>query len=351
LKYKITIESSGHNFDCGPDENVLAAGLAAGYMLPYNCKSGLCRMCKSRVVAGEVRYGDKVQTHYLSTEDQRQGFALLCQAQPCSDLVIQTDEIVGMENLRPRLTPCRVVEMTRKSSDIMVLRLRLPMNENVVFFSGQHLSFVLQDGARREYSIANACGPAGMTAIELHIRRYPGGLFTDRLFTEISVGALMQIELPLGTFFLRTDQTNPIVLMATGTGFAPIKGMVEQAVATGVIADREIVLYWGGRHREDLYMSELADTWAREFPRFRFVPILSRPGPEWTGRTGYVQQNVLSDYTDLSKYDVYACGSPAMVEDARTSLASLGAAAPARFYGDEFLTSADKSERDDRVQQ
>jgi CDP-4-dehydro-6-deoxyglucose reductase, E3 len=351
LMSKVTIESSGHTFECGPEENVLAAGLRAGFMLPYNCRSGLCRTCKSRVVSGAVQYRDKVQTHYLSTEDQQKGFALLCQAQPCSDLVIQTDEIVGMENLRPRVTPCRITEMTLKSSDIMVLRLRLPMNENVAFFSGQHLSFILKDGARREYSIANACGPAGMTAIELHIRRYPGGDFTDRLFTEISVGALMRIELPLGTFFLRTDETRPLVLMATGTGFAPIKAMLEQAVATGLIADRELTLYWGGRRREDLYMFELAEAWAQEYPRFRFVPILSRPEPGWTGRTGYVQHNVLSDYTNLSNYDVYACGSPAMVQSARTALTSLDAAAPARFFGDEFLTSADKAETHDEMQQ
>ena len=347
----ITIESSGHTFECAPEENVLAAGLRAGFMLPYNCKSGLCRTCKSKVVTGEVQYRDKVQTHYLSIEDQQQGFALLCQAQPCSDLIIQTDEIVGMQNLRPRVTPCRITEMTRKAADIMVLKLRLPMNENVVFFPGQHLSLLLSQGARREYSIANACGPAGMTALELHIRRYPGGLFTDRLFTDIKVGALMRIELPLGTFFLRTDEVRPLLLLATGTGFAPIKGILEQAVASGLLAEREVTLYWGGRRREDLYLFELVQSWAKEYPRFRFVPLLSRPIPEWTGRTGYVQDSVLADYTDLSSYDVYACGAPAMVQSARAALSSLGAGAPARFFGDEFLSSADKADTHNLVQQ
>jgi len=127
--------------------------------------------------------------------------------------------------------------------------------------------------------------------------------------------------------------------------------MLDQAVTTGLIAQRDITLYWGGRRREDLYLFELPEALAREHPRFRFVPILSRPDEAWSGRTGYVQDNLLADHADLTNFDVYACGSPSMVQSARAAFKSLGAAAPARFYEDEFLTSADRAERVDVLQQ
>jgi CDP-4-dehydro-6-deoxyglucose reductase len=296
-------------------------------------------------VAGEVTYGATPQSHYISAEERAKGFALLCQAKPASDLLIEADEIVGMEDLMPRVLPCRIFEMTRLAPDVMGVKLRLPMNDNVRYFPGQNLSFILEGGVRREYSIANACTAEGVTAVELHIRHYPGGVFTDRLFGDIEVGKLMRIELPLGTFFLRTDTESPLILMATGTGFAPIKAMMEHAIDTGLIHKRSIALYWGGRRRSDLYFYELAESWARAYPRFHFAPIVSRPGEcaDWTGRTGYVQDNVLADQPDLSGFDVYACGSPAMVKDARARFAALGTGAPVRFFADEFLTAADKA--------
>jgi CDP-4-dehydro-6-deoxyglucose reductase, E3 len=342
--FKVVLEGSGHSFMCPPEENVLAAGLAAGFMLPYNCRSGLCRTCKSHVVEGAVTYPDELHAHYLSMQERVNGISLLCQARPVSDLLVRTDEIIGMDNVRPRTTPCRIIGIERIAPDIITMRLRLPMNENVRFFPGQHLSFLLSGGRRRYYSMANACTSAGVSAIELHIRQFPNGLLTDRLFGENVVGTIMQIELPLGSFFLRTDGTNPIIFMATGTGFAPIKAMMEHALTTGLIKQRRISLYWGGRHRDDLYMYDLAQNWSNQYPHFNFFPVISRPDDVWTGRTGYVQDHVLSDHADLSAFDIYACGSVAMVRGAREAFASRAGASPAQFFADEFLTAADTAQ-------
>lgn len=346
MKYQVTLRGSGHRFECDDKQSILAAGLEAGFMLPYNCRSGFCRTCKSKVVDGAISYADQPMTHYLTAEEHAQGYALLCQANPRSDLLIETDEIIGAENIPPRHTPCRVVAMDRAADDVMIVKLRLPQNENVRYFPGQHLAFHLGEGTKREYSIANAGRPEGMTELELHIRHTPGGIFTDKLFNEMAVKALLKLETPLGTFFLRSDSERPVILMATGTGFAPIKAMVEHAIATGEIDRRRFTLYWGGRREQDLYMAELAHGWAAAHPNFTFHPILSR-GEEagWSGRAGYVQDRLLEDHPDLSGFDVYACGSPAMIADAMHRFEAMGDAGPAHFYADEFLTAAERAAR------
>lgn len=345
MTYKVTLKGSGHSFECGPAQNVLAAGLEAGFMLPYNCRSGFCRTCKSKIVTGTISYADRPMTHYLSAEDHAEGYALLCQANPRSDLMVDADEIVGLENIAPRKTPCRIIAMERMAPDVMLVRLRLPLNENIRYFPGQHLIFDLGDGSKREYSMAGVCRPEGMTELELHIRHVPGGAFTDRLFNEMAVRELMRIEVPLGTFFLRPEGSSHVTMLATGTGFAPIKAMVEHAIATGEIARRACTLYWGGREEADLYLSALARRWAEEHPTFTFVPVLSRPNDQWRGRVGYVQDRMIEDHPDLSGHDVYACGSPAMITAAAQRFEALGGQAPANFYADEFLTAADRAER------
>jgi CDP-4-dehydro-6-deoxyglucose reductase len=245
----------------------------------------------------------------------------------------------------PRRTPCRIIAIDRVAPDVKVVKLRMPLNENIRYLPGQHLAFELGDGVKREYSIANVCRPEGMTEFELHIRHLPGGLFTERLFNELAVRALMRLEVPLGTFFLRTDSDRAVILMATGTGFAPIKAMIEHAMLTGEIERRDFRLYWGGRGEADLYMADLARQWAEAHGRFSFVPVLSRPAEGWAGRTGYVQDRVMEDNPDLSSFDVYACGSPAMIEDAAARFGALDTRAPIHFYADEFLTEAERAAR------
>ncbi len=343
--FAVTLSGSGHEFSCASDEAVLTAGLNAGYMLPYNCRSGFCRTCKSRILSGEVVYPVEVKSHYLSLAEREEGLALLCQAHAVSDLVVETDEIVGVAHIAPRRSPCKIVALEALAPDVLRVTLRFPMNENLRYFPGQHLSIELSDGARREYSIASACAPQGMTLLDLHIRHLPGGLFTDKLFAERKIGALLRVDVPLGTFLLKPGTTNPLLLIATGTGFAPLKAMIEQEADAGRIQGRTIHLYWGGRRREDLYMMELAERWAAEHPSLRFVPVLSQPSKAcaWDGATGYVQDRVLADLPDLSALEVYACGSPAMVAAARARFEALGSRAPIYFHSDEFLTAADRA--------
>ncbi len=343
MTFKITIKSSRHTFECPRDSNILAAGLASDYMLSYNCRSGLCRMCKARVVEGHIDYIEKPLSTYLSERESAEGYALLCQARPCSDLLIEADEITNAGDVRPHRSPCRISEITRVADDIIVMRLRLPMNENVRYMPGQHVGILLDGGVERYYSIANACGPAGMTDLELHIRHVPGGLFTDALFSEIKKRALLKLELPLGTFFLRSTADRPIVMLATGTGFAPVKAIMEHVLARDIQLQRPIHLYWGGRRRSDLYMYDLARKWSQENDNIRFTPVLSQPSDacDWSGLTGYITDHAAADYPDLAGSEIYACGSPAMVRGAREALAQRCGADPALFFGDEFLTLAD----------
>jgi len=185
-----------------------------------------------------------------------------------------------------------------------------------------------------------------VTELELHVRHTPGGVFTDRLFNEMALKTLLRLEMPLGTFFLRSDADRPVALLATGTGFAPIKAMIEHAILTDEIDQRDFTLYWGGRVEADLYMADLVRAWAAQHPRFTFHPVLSRePAAQWQGRTGHVQDQLLADHADLSGFDVYACGSPAMIEDTARRFEAMGGQGPAHFYADEFLTAAERAAR------
>jgi CDP-4-dehydro-6-deoxyglucose reductase len=235
---------------------------------------------------------------------------------------------------------------------LAVISLQLPANERLQFRAGQYLDFILKDGARRQYSIATA--PHADHLIELHIRRTPGGVFTDRLFGALEPPVkerdILRIEAPLGTFFLREDSTRPIVLLASGTGFAPVKAIAEHVFYKRINRDepgkpaREVWLYWGARSRRDLYMSELPEQWAREQPNFRYIPVLSEPQPEdaWQGRTGFVHLAVMQDLPDLSAFQVYACGAPVMTDAARRDFVGQCGLPEEEFFADAFTTQADR---------
>jgi len=217
--------------------------------------------------------------------------------------------------------------------------LQLPANERLQYMAGQYLEFILKDGKRRAYSIATA--PHAETPLELHIRHLPGGQFTDHVFGAMKVRDMLRFEGPLGTFFLREDSDKPIVLLASGTGFAPIKAIVEQAIHKQLT--RPIALYWGARRRADLYLEQLAEEWTGKLPNFRFVPVLSEPLEQdnWTGRTGFVHHAVIADLPDLSPYQVYACGAPVMVESAQRDFTAHHGLPADEFYADSFTSEAD----------
>ncbi|WBS04287.1 CDP-6-deoxy-delta-3,4-glucoseen reductase [Pseudoduganella sp. SL102] len=337
MTFQITVQPSGHQFACDEDETVLAAAMRAGVGLPYGCKNGACSSCKGKVVSGAVTHKPH-QRRALSEEEEAQGMSLFCCALPHSDLVISAREVAGSGDFPVKKMPSRVTTLEKVAPDVIVMTLQLPANEVLEYRAGQYIEFLLRDGKRRSYSMASAPGAGPIT---LHIRHMPGGLFTDQVFSTMKERDILRFEGPLGTFFVREDSDKPMVLLASGTGFAPIKAIVEQMQASG--SQRKMVLYWGGRRPRDLYMHALCEQWARELPNFSYVPVVSDALDEdgWTGRTGYVHQAAVADLPDLSGWQVYACGAPIVVESARRDFVARCALPEDEFYADAFTTEAD----------
>lgn len=342
MSYTITLKPSGHHYACSSDTTVLKAGLGAGLFMPYSCRSGVCKTCRGRVIEGQIDFGG-VHPKYLTEDDKAQGYALLCCARPMSDLVVEVEEIEADRAIPPKYMPVRVLAMDRAAPDVMIIKIGLPMNEPTLFRAGQYVEFVLADGLRRSYSIANVPSNDGVRQLELHVRHLPGGVFTDHVFHSMTVRDIHRVEFPLGSFFLREASSQPMVMLASGTGFAPIKSIIEYSLQRGM--KRPIHLYWGGRRREDVYMMERAQAWADQHDHIRFVPVLSEPTEacRWSGREGFVHQAVMADFPDLSDFEVYACGAPVVIESARRDFVALCALKEAHFYADSFLTAADKS--------
>ena len=340
MVHAVTLMPSGFRFEVPEGKRILEAGLAAGRFMPYSCKQGVCNTCKGRIVEGQVDYGDS-HPAYFSDADRAAGLALLCQSSPLTDCVIEVKELEGISGIKPKIVPCRITDLTSLAHDVMLMRVRLPMNENMQFVSGQFVEFMLKDGSRRSYSIANMHTVEGVRALEFHIRHLPGGKFTDKLFNAgFKVGEVMRFEGPQGSFYLR-DSDKPAVFVASGTGFGPIKAMLEFAAKTG--SKREMTLYWGCRSKRDLYMIDLPHEWQAQLPNFKYIPVLSDAvaEDEWTGRTGFVHQAVLDDFADLSGHQVYACGAPVVVDSARRDFTAQRQLPEAEFFADSFLTEAD----------
>lgn len=337
MSHTVTIQPSGHSFDVDDEETILEAALRHGFALPYGCRNGACGSCKGKIVSGEIDYGT-YQPGALSEEEKAAGMALFCVGRPLGDMTLEIREIGAARDIQIKTLPCRVQALDRLAHDVMRLKLKLPANERLQFLAGQYIDILLKDGKRRSFSLANA--PHDDAFLELHIRHTPGGHFTEHVFNEMKEKAILRFQGPLGTFFLREDSDKPILFVATGTGFAPIKSMLEHAFYTGIA--REMTLYWGARALRDLYMPELPSAWQAQHENFRFIPVLSRPQPEdaWAGRTGRVPEAVLNDFDDLSGYQVYACGSPAMVEAARAKFIERGLPQD-EFYADAFTFAVD----------
>ncbi len=344
MTWQVQLDPSGASFDVEEGETILQAGLAAGHALPFSCRSGICRTCIGVVTMGEVDVPEGSPMALTEGEIKR-GCALLCQARPLSDVVVQVEELSGMDGLEVKVVPCRVRAANKVAADVVVLSLALPPNENFRYLAGQFIDVLLKDGKRRSYSIATKPEAGGVRAVELHIRYAADGLFTSHVFNHMKARELLTFEGPLGSFYIREDIDRPILMIASGTGFAPLKAMCEAIFDKNINANREVFLYWGGRRRADLYMSELPESWMRTQVNMEYVPVLSEPSPEcnWSGRSGFVHQAVLNDFADLSGFQVYACGAPPMVEAARKDFIALRNLHPEHFFSDSFLTESDKA--------
>jgi CDP-4-dehydro-6-deoxyglucose reductase len=338
MAFNVTIRQSGRQFQVEADEPVLTAAIRQGIGLPYGCKNGACGSCKGSVISGEIEQGTH-SSSALANDEKTRGMALFCCATAKSDLEIDIREVSGVGDMAVRKLPCRVNALERVADDVVVLKLQLPASERLQYLAGQYIEFLLKDGKRRSYSMASP--PHHEGPIELHIRHMPGGVFTDHVFGAMKERDILRFEGPLGTFFLREDSDKPIVLLASGTGFAPIKAIVEHAIHTGVT--RPMTLYWGARSKKDIYLASLAETWAADLPNFRFVPVLSEPteADAWTGRTGFVHRAVIEDLPDLSNHQVYACGAPVMVESAQRDFSAHHGLPAEEFFADSFTSAAD----------
>ena len=333
MGFQITARPSRHTFTAEADEPILDAALRHGLMMPYGCRDGACGACRGKILSGTVDHG-KAQLYALSAADRAAGYALLCSARARDNLLIEVGEMRSSQDIPVKTLPVRVEKMTRAAPDVMILELRLPASERLQFLAGQYIDILLKDGRRRAFSLANA--PHDDARLQLHIRQVPGGSFTGHVFTTMQERDLLRINGPHGSFFLREESHKPIVLVAGGTGFAPIKAIVEHAIAEE--SPRPMTVYWGGRQRQDIYLNALAERWAQEHRGIRFVPVLSEASPDdpWTGRTGLVHAAAMHDFPDLSGHQVYVCGSPAMVAAARHDFVGQCRLPEDEFFADAF---------------
>ncbi|MEI6026070.1 MAG: CDP-6-deoxy-delta-3,4-glucoseen reductase [Betaproteobacteria bacterium] len=343
MSLTVTLKPAERSFTVERDERILAAAIRQGIGLPYGCRDGACGSCKCRLLEGRVIHGAH-QQKALSTDEEAAGFILTCCATPQSDCVVEARSVPGAGDFPILKLPSRVLSVDKPCADVAVLKLQLPANQNLQYRAGQYVEFILRDGARRSYSMANAPHLLGTPpSIELHIRHMPGGKFTDHVFSGLKEKDILRMEGPFGSFFLREASDKPLVLLASGTGFAPIKALIEHMEFKSIT--RPAVLYWGCRSKADLYLHEWAEAAAARLPHLRYVPVLSEPKPEdgWTGRTGFVHQAVMADLPDLSGHQVYACGAPVMVESAERDFTAHCGLPGDEFFADSFTSAADQA--------
>lgn len=344
MPFTITVEPSGRSFEAEPGERILQAGIRQGIGLPYSCQDGTCGSCKVKKLSGTVVHGAH-QQKALSDAEEAAGYMLTCCGVAHSDVVIESRQVTHAGAFPVRKMPARVALLEPLATDVMRLQLQLPANNDLQYHAGQYIEFLLRDGSRRSYSMASAphrLMESGVPLVDLHLRHMPGGKFTDHVFGAMKEKEILRIEGPYGSFYLQADAPNPIVLLASGTGFAPIKAMLEHMQFMGIT--RETVFYWGARRPHDLYM----DAWVRgmlaQMPHLTYVPVVSDALPEdaWQGRTGFVHLAVLQDFPDLSAHQVYACGTPAMVDAARRDFVQRARLPDYEFFADAFTSEADK---------
>jgi len=333
MSYTVRVAQSDISFDCPEGSTILEAAKRGGYELPYSCRTGICGSCKGTVVCGSVETSGA--TDALSEEERAAGYTLFCRARPTSDVEIGARSISKLDPNAHRIVDARIHKLTRVADDVTLLQLRFPAGTRVRFKAGQYLQVLMPDGSRRSYSMANP--PHQSDGAQLHVRHLPGGRFSSYLETSAAAGDKVKLELPFGDFTLR-DGDKPLVFVASGTGFAPIKSILEDMFRRGA-PTRPITLYWGARRKADLYLLELPQKWAGQYPGFRFIPVLSEED-DGAARTGLVHRAVMQDFPSLAGHDVYACGVPAMISAARSDFTGQCGLPGEAFHCDAFVTEA-----------
>ncbi|MGM0564884.1 MAG: CDP-6-deoxy-delta-3,4-glucoseen reductase [Pseudomonadota bacterium] len=332
MSHKVTIQPSGHQFECQTTQSVLDAALQSGFAVPYGCRNGACGACMGRLLSGKVEYPNQAYVG-MTLDGEAEDKMLLCQARAVGDLEIEIREIGAAQDIQIKTLPVRVHRIERPADDVTRLYLKLPATQRLPFLAGQYIDFLLKNGQRRSFSLANA--PHDDELLELHLRRVEGGLFTGFVFDQLQTGDLLRIEGPHGSFHLNEDEEKPLIMVAGGTGFAPLKSLVEHMLHTD--DDRPVHLFWGARNAQGLYLHDLAQLWAKKHDNIHYTPVLSDEpiDSDWAGERGLVHQSVINQYPDLSRYEVYCCGPPPMIEAASRDFVAAGLPSQA-FHFDSF---------------
>ena len=316
MSFRVKVEPSGHEFTAESNEAILDAAERQGIALPYGCRNGMCGSCSGTLISGNVSYPGEDEIEIDSASNS----CLTCKAIAASDIVIRLHEVESTQEIEVRTMPSKVAKLEQLAHDVMRLYLTLPEGQRLQYLAGQYLDFIMEDGRRRAFSMANA--PHDDKTIELHIRHVEGGEFTEHVFNGMKVDDIHAIQAPMGGFYLREESDRPLIFMAGGTGFAPLKAIIEHAIHVGL--NRPLHLYWGVRSEADLYLNDLAASWADQLANFSYTPVLSEPDEGWSGRTGWVHEAVLADHPDMSPFDLYMSGPPPMVFAAKGSFIDAG---------------------------
>jgi CDP-4-dehydro-6-deoxyglucose reductase len=332
MVYQIEIAGTGERFEARADESLLQAATNAGVLIPHDCQLGGCGTCRMKVVSGVHEYDEF--PFGISQEEADAGFVLACQARARSDMVLAA-AYAGTDVSAPARMEARVVDVSALGPDVRRLKIALPDHVDLKFNPGQYMNVLLGDGEYRSFSMASS---AGLPVLDFHIKRVSGGRFTDDGLSSLKPGDALDVELPLGSFRFHAEDYRPLLMVATGTGLAPVKAILESLMDHPDCPP--VWLYWGARSEADLYLHDEIQKWGARLYEFQYVPVLSRPGEGWAGRSGYVQHAVCEDFTDLSEHAVYLCGSPAMIGDARRKFLEKGASID-HMYADSFTFQHD----------
>ena len=334
MSHNIHNQYNDTSFTTEIDETILQAALRNGHLYPYGCQAGACGTCKSKVLKGRVEHLSR-DPKVLSDEELADGLCLTCQAVPQGDIEIAVKEVAKVKEIEIVRMPTRVREKNLLADDVVQLFLSVPKSQPFDFLPGQYLNILLKNGKERSFSIANTPAKINSEGLELHIRVVPDGHYSPQVLESIAVKDIIRIQAPFGTYFLRKDEDLPIIMVAGGTGFAPIKALIEDAIEADF--KQPITLYWGARAQADLYQNELAQEWASSVDNFTYIPVLSEEdeGSRWAGERGFVHEAIMRNHADLAQHSIYASGPPVMIDALQKNLPENGLN-PDTFYTDAF---------------
>ena len=329
MTFTIHISPSGENFEALTNTTILESAITANINLPFGCKDGSCGSCKCKLITGQVQYQESVSS--LSEEEVSQGIILPCVSIAKSDIEIEMQYFRELDNISPKITPCKVQKISFPASDLALLTLKFPPNAGFHFLPGQFIELSWRN-VTRSYSIANAS--IKENGLELLVRKVANGVFSELIFNELKTNTLMRIQGPYGTFFVR-DTDAPIIFVAGGTGIAPIKAMLEKLISDKT--NRPMYLYWGVSDINHIYTDKF-EILQNSYKKLCYTPVFSGNEESWKGKAGLVHNAVVHDFEDLSSFEVYVCGSNNMIEVSKETFLEKGLSKK-NFFADVFASS------------